>query len=389
MNSKRILFIGHEATRTGAPLVLLNVIKKLKLANYRCDILLLNGGKLEQEYRSLADKTISANIDSFIIRGLAKVFNQYPEKIAAFKLFYKTKFKKYDLIYANSVTTLIMAVELKKRYQIRILLHVHELEYAINYFVGNIQFNELSGSIDHFVAVSEAVKDILVNRYGIDPEIIDVIYPYPDQPGELFVHETKDKLGISKDTFVIGGAGQMSWTKGVDIFMLIAKEFARQTKNKDYKFIWVGGFPKTKHESEQFFLEKNKLEPANILFTGEVNNSYDYFTCFSVFLLTSKEESFSLVAVENALLKKPVICFEKCGGVNEWVKDGAGIEVPFGDINHAVDTLLKLSESPEMRRELGEKAFEIVTKRFSEESFAGKLMETTKSVIDINNQIKK
>jgi glycosyltransferase involved in cell wall biosynthesis len=371
----KILFIAHEATRTGAPLVLLNVIKKLKLANYRCDVLLLNGGKLEQEYRSLADKTISANIDSIIIRGLAKVFNQYPEKIGAFKLFYKTKFNKYNLIYANSVTTLKMAVELKKRYKIRILLHVHELEYAINYFVGNIQFMELSGSIDYFVAVSEAVKDVLVNRYGINPEIIDVIYPYPDQPGDLFVQETKDKLGISKDTYVVGGAGQMSWTKGVEIFMLIAKEFARRTKNKDYKFIWVGGFPKTKHESEQFFLEKKKLDPANILFTGEVNNPYDYFNCFSVFLLTSKEESFSLIAVENALLHKPVICFEKCGGVNEWVKDGVGIEVPFCDINKTVDVLINLAESPEERNKLGRTAFDTVSREYNKDRFGKDLLE--------------
>jgi hypothetical protein len=53
----RILFIGHEADRTGAPIVLLHYLQWLKKnkPHYEIDLLLLRSGDLEEEYRKVAN----------------------------------------------------------------------------------------------------------------------------------------------------------------------------------------------------------------------------------------------------------------------------------------------------------------------------------------------
>jgi hypothetical protein len=50
---KRILFIGHEASRTDAPFVLLHLVQWLKAKNapLAIDVLLIRGGELEKNYR--------------------------------------------------------------------------------------------------------------------------------------------------------------------------------------------------------------------------------------------------------------------------------------------------------------------------------------------------
>ncbi|HEX8833654.1 MAG TPA: hypothetical protein VF719_05610, partial [Abditibacteriaceae bacterium] len=51
MAKKRILFISHAATRTGAPMMLLHLLRWLaENSDFECDLLLLRGGPLESEF---------------------------------------------------------------------------------------------------------------------------------------------------------------------------------------------------------------------------------------------------------------------------------------------------------------------------------------------------
>ena len=71
---KRILFIGHEATRSGAPFVLLHLINWLKAhcSQHEIDILLLRGGDLENAYRKAANVFVLPNEEttSLFRRGI-------------------------------------------------------------------------------------------------------------------------------------------------------------------------------------------------------------------------------------------------------------------------------------------------------------------------------
>src|SRR5580658_4702590 len=52
---QKVLFVGHEASRTGAPLLLLELIKWLKVNSaIKPSVLLKRGGEIETNYRDRA-----------------------------------------------------------------------------------------------------------------------------------------------------------------------------------------------------------------------------------------------------------------------------------------------------------------------------------------------
>src|SRR5208282_1771440 len=51
---RRVLFLGHDASRTGAPLLMLELIKWLAThSNLKGSALLKRGGEMESEYRAV------------------------------------------------------------------------------------------------------------------------------------------------------------------------------------------------------------------------------------------------------------------------------------------------------------------------------------------------
>jgi hypothetical protein len=64
----KILFVGHRADRTGAPILLLHLLRWLRENTELCfELLLLKGGDLEPEFRKLDSQL------SFIGHGAARV----------------------------------------------------------------------------------------------------------------------------------------------------------------------------------------------------------------------------------------------------------------------------------------------------------------------------
>ena len=148
-------------------------------------------------------------------------------------------------------------------------------------------------------------------------------------------------------------------------------------------FIWVGGGL----DSEYFEKLKTDMEKLDIkeqiIFAGHQIDPYIYYSIFSVFLFPSREESFGLVVLENAFLSKPIICFKKCGGVNEFISDSNGIEVPYLDIAMAVNSLIELRKNNRKRKLLGENARANIISKYSKEIFDSKVLEIP-SLLRIN-----
>jgi glycosyltransferase involved in cell wall biosynthesis len=101
-----------------------------------------------------------------------------------------------------------------------------------------------------------------------------------------------------------------------------------------------------------FEYEKERL-PAlqQVVLAGPQTNPQNYYQLFDVFALTSREDPFPLVALEAAVLGKPVICFRQAGGIPEWVEGNGGFCIDYADtaqmavvINRLADDTLLLQE---------------------------------------------
>src|SRR5262249_50948060 len=130
-----------------------------------------------------------------------------------------------------------------------LMWHIHELGYGLRTVMGNDAWRKTFPLAKRFVAVSQAVKDTLVNEFEVPAVKIDLLHGFIPVEN-LSADEKKAKrtrirkeLGLSEDIFVVGGCGTLGWRKGTDLFLKIAHVMARRN-GAQQAFLWVGGSSK-------------------------------------------------------------------------------------------------------------------------------------------------
>jgi glycosyltransferase involved in cell wall biosynthesis len=248
--------------------------------------------------------------------------------------------QKYDLIYANTVVSLPIALKIKKQStQTKLLLHVHEMATAIEQLIPDFQ-KQLS-EIDYFIAASELVKEHLVTYFGCKFDLITRVYECSD------IHVSSNDIEIepvsAKKVIMVGGA---YWAKGDDIFLLVAKEVV--SRNSEIHFYWLGSQSLERMTVNQGDINKLELT-ANVHFLPHTSIPHDVVKSMDVFALTSRSDSFPLAAIEAGLLGVPIVCFEKASGIQEIIQQGGGEVVPYLDIQKMADAIINIVADNDLR----------------------------------------
>ncbi|MCJ8166334.1 glycosyltransferase family 4 protein [Pontibacter sp. E15-1] len=383
MLNKKVLFITHNCSRTGAPIALLRFIKFLKLSDPSFDgvLLLRNSGPLKDEFKKyikviefLPEKFyIKKNIFSFIINRIKLKFY----KKAMLKLIIEEKF---DLVYSNTIVNLNV-LEFLEPLKLNIIVHFHELQNTVDHYGGNIIVEKTNKIAKHFIAVSKASAACLTEN-GVCKEKISVVYNSLDV-NSIFIDTKKlncPSLNKSINTFVVGGCGSIIHLKGYDLFIEVANIVINQKGYNDIKFFWVGHH--ASKEVMQAIGQKISMYNLyeNVSFIGQVSEPYAFFNEIDLLLFTSRSESFGLTAIEAALFEKPTICFDNSGGVIEFVDSDCGIIVPQLDVRAMAEAVIQLYNSSNERTELGIKAKKKVVENHSQVIQLPKLINTINSL---------
>jgi glycosyltransferase involved in cell wall biosynthesis len=357
---KRILFVSHDATRTGAPIVLLHLLRWLKAnTDYDIHILLLANGPMVNEFSEVST-TYLWEKDwkiSFSSKVRGRIFKQKMYTINQNKILDAIGKIKFDLIYLNTVVSTHIIPELVSLTSCPIVCHIHENEYSINYFYPNALRDSLKKHITHYITVSESTKRSLINIASIPPDDISLCYEFvpTDQLSKITVDKTqmKSTLGLS-DEFIVGGSGVSMWRKGIDLFIQLAFELESMEPDHGIKFLWVG--PIDHSFKCSFDYEKVRLGiDKDVILTGQVSDPGNYFQIFDVFTLTSREDPFPLVCLEAASLSKPILCFENSGGMVEFLKEEESLIIPYGNVKLMAKRILELRANAKERKRLGDK----------------------------------
>jgi glycosyltransferase involved in cell wall biosynthesis len=369
----KLLIIGNDATRTGAPIGLLHVLRELKArGDYTFEILLRVGrGELRSEYESIGSVTAYDELITNrgrLRRALRKVgfrrvgpFNC----LSGIEQLYVDR--GIDLIYANTITNGGILADLAAL-KLPVVCHVHELASIIEkYGHGNLAL--VRRHVDRYVACSVAVRDNLVSTQGIDGERIDVIHesiPVVDMHSAV-VHDAaavRRELGVPADAPIVCGSGFTRWRKGRDLFVRIAAKMRTFTESPVH-FVWVGG-REDQQEMEATHRDMDRAGVRDIVhLVPHTHRPLDYFAAADVFAMTSREDPFPFVNLEAGLLEKPIVCFADGGGTPELVEDDAGFVVPHLDVAAFAEAVLKLLQDDELRKKMGSRAAEKVRERYS------------------------
>jgi glycosyltransferase involved in cell wall biosynthesis len=360
---KRILFIGHEAGRTGAPIVLLHLLRWIgkHRPEFDVELLLLRDGDLRPEYEEVANLYVvpAERQPEIVRRGLRYLRRRFGVR-KRLRIPDLEPFRSdYDLVVGNTVGSLDHLEYFKSR-GLRAMCWLHEMRSVIDsFFPEPGRFREVSDSVDSFAVASRAVEKVL-REFGVDKPV-EIIPEFSElRPVDKDrCKEIRESLGIPASAFVVGGSGTASRRKGTDLFLEIAESLT--TSIDDIYFLWVGGGP----ESSGYLSEIERKGLRRVFITGAQTDPENFFANMDVFALTSREDPFPLVCLEAASLAKPVICFEDAGGMPVFVGDDAGAVIPFGDVDAFAEKIHEYYHDRRRFTDAGEAAHRKVTNEFS------------------------
>lgn len=389
---KSILFISHDATRTGAPQSLLYFMRWLKEnSNYSFYILLNYGGDLQDEFNEFEVLGIFNQKKRHVKNFFRKIYQYFFvqiifKKIRREYIKYKVRSKNIELVYSNTVANGEILEFLSDFLDCPVISHVRELENAITHLVGLETFKKTLAYTDSYVAVAHAVKSNLISKHGILDAQIQVVYnSVPRSCFDINISQCREKiwreLSIPTASKLICASGTTDWRKGPDLFIQLALRISKRNARCPVHFVWIGGSPLSAEFIQLLYeVEKAGLS-GKVHFMGSRSTPFEYYAACDVFVLTSREDPFPRVCLEAASLAKPIVCFDQAGGAKEFVENDSGFVVPFLDINQMADKLICLLEDSDLRQRMGKQALDKVREHHTADIIGKKLLEIINAFI--------
>jgi len=183
------------------------------------------------------------------------------------------------------------------------------------FYIVKLLYKTFYKKYDLIIAQSDDMKEDLIINYGFkESQIIKINNPIDFEMLAIKTLEnSKNPLDTRKINLV--SAGRLTHQKGLD--MLIDQ--MSTIKTLDVKLTILG-------TGELEGALKNRVKKLNledkIDFLGYQENPYPYFKNSDIFVLPSRIEGFSNVALENLGLGKPILANDFKGGINEMIVNG-------------------------------------------------------------------
>ncbi|MBI5117366.1 glycosyltransferase family 4 protein [Candidatus Poribacteria bacterium] len=225
--------------------------------------------------------------------------------------------------------------------------------------------------VDHYIAISEAVKSVLVSG-GVSIEKVSIVYSGVEprnHPG--FGVEIRRSLGLPADLSLVGNVGALVDHKG-HRFLIEAVPLVLQ-RIPSTRFVIVGdGELRDSLKSLASQLSVGDV----IMFPGFRPDADKYISAFDVFVVPSHMEGLNTSILDAMMLRRPVIG-TTAGGIPEIiVNDKTGLLVPPKDPPALAEAIVGLLGNPEKARRLADAGRAMVMNRFT----ADRMVEGTIAV---------
>lgn len=374
---RRVLFVSHEATRTGAPKIILQLLKHFSSeCDIQCESILISGGHLAAEFGkySVVDcfnlsSEPSESLKSRVQQVVARERSNIPV-----------------LAICNSMESRYVTQELSK-WGIPTISLVHELpssyseaDYQLVYQLSRkvvFPCHSVRDETDQKISVPQG-KTMVLSQGLLDPDFTKNWNPQQARK------QIREELRLPPESQIVLGCGTLDLRKGIDHFANIARKvIASSSENLSIHFVWVGSGARWEHSTFHYIqidLEKSGAA-ARVHFIGEREDVAPYFLGSDLFLLTSRVDPFPCVIHEAMISQLPVLAFQNSGGATEAIGQGAGFPIPYADYDQAVRMIQILLEQPALCDSVRERAFERVQTRYRFDQYADHLIELGESIL--------
>lgn len=385
---KRVLFVCHEASRTGAPLMLFWLARWLvDHQAVEAHVAILRDGPLRDDFEALCPTDIWHPFQPtpWQQRLVAKISRRPLSVDPDSWLAEIVERVRPDLLYLN---TLVVGYALgclaPERLPPAVVSHVHELEPSLA-LLSRPEFVRRQLALSTLViACAEPVRAYLVSRHHVPPERCALLpegFPLAMAQGlEESTFDPQTRMVVNtlaeekaKGTFLFGCLGSPISRKGVDLFPLLLRECVDLFGDLPFRGVWVGcGEGSAAHASLQWDLRHLGMEEWALVLPG-LPKGPAAIAQLDVFALLSREDPFPIVVLEAGALGIPTICFRGSGGIPDLAQREAAVAVPYLDLKAFARELHRLARHPEERRRMGQQCHDIVLADHTVEHLAPQL----------------
>ncbi len=240
---------------------------------------------------------------------------------------------EFDIIHSHDWLTYLAGVEAKRVSGKPLVVHMHATEFDrsgenINRLVYDIEKTGMDQA-DMVVAVSNLTRNIVINRYGIDPKKVVTVHNgvEPQEANKWVDAEKNVKEKIV--TFL----GRITYQKGPEYFIEAAHKVLR--RNPNVRFVMAGSgdlLPKMIRRVAELGMA-TRFHFTGFLKGDDVDRM---FGMSDVYVMPSVSEPFGISPLEAMRSNVPVI-ISKQSGVAEVLKHA--IKVDFWDVDAMADAI--------------------------------------------------
>ncbi len=254
--------------------------------------------------------------------------------------------ERFDVIHGHDWMTFPAALAVAAHSGKPLVVHVHSTEFDrsgenVNQEVYDIERAGMHGA-DRVICVSFLTRGIVLSRYGVPPEKVEVVYNAVEPPaGQRLAMRP-----IARDEKIVLFLGRITMQKGPEYFLLAAKKVLE--KFKKVRFVLAG--------SGDQFGRAIELAAAlgigrHITFTGFLRGDdvARVFQMADLYVMPSVSEPFGIAPLEALSHNVPVI-ISKQSGVSEVLTHV--LKVDFWDVDEMANKILAILRHPPLQRVL-------------------------------------
>ncbi|HNZ72056.1 MAG TPA: glycosyltransferase [Prolixibacteraceae bacterium] len=252
---------------------------------------------------------------------------------------------EFDIIHAHDWLTYPAGIAAKRISGKPLVIHVHATDFdrsggSVNPKVYAIEREGMEVA-DKIITVSNLTKQIVIEKYGIDPSKVVTVY----NAVEPVTFDTRKALKRGIDDKIVTFLGRITMQKGPEYFIEAAHKVLKRTKN--VRFVMAGS-------GDMMNAMVRRAAALRITdhfyFTGFLRGDdvFNMFKMSDVYVMPSVSEPFGISPLEAMQSDVPVI-ISKQSGVAEILTHA--IKIDFWDINAMADAIYALVTYPALSRE--------------------------------------
>ena len=311
-----VLVVLHDASRTGSPRVMLELVDHLRATGASVVVRSLVPGPLAAAFSDGADDTSD---------GAGRT---------------------HDVIVVNG--SLAAQHLLGTPADLPALVYVHEDEEALALLTPDARL-ALTRRADHVVCASPAAAVGLV-ELGVPAAKVSVLRPATPTvpaPTRRLVDDARASTLTAPGDRLVVGCGEAAWHKGPDLFLDVARRLA---DDPALRFAWIGRRQRSlgrmlDHDTRRLGLTER------MTWLGELADPSGVLALAQVLVMPSRRDAQPLAPLEAAQLGTPTVGFA-VGGLADLASEAGAAVVPYPDTVGLADAVRRVLQSPTVANDL-------------------------------------